>query len=177
MKIIKTKIKDLLILKSKNFRDNRGYLREIFRKDILNKNFPFNLISCSNKNVLRGLHFQYKYSQAKLITVTNGKILDVAVDLRKKSKTFGKHFSIILSEKDDFSFYIPENFAHGFVCLSKSCTINYRCSRFRNAKYEKTLAWNDPDVNINWPIKNPILSDKDKNKNQSLRKLFNLQNV
>ena len=95
MKIIKTKIKDLLILKSKNFRDNRGYLREIFRKDILDENFPFDLISCSNKNVLRGLHFQSKFSQAKLITVTNGKIFDVAVDLRKKSKTFGKYFSII----------------------------------------------------------------------------------
>ena len=162
MKIIKTKIKDLLILKSKNFRDNRGYLREIFRKDILNKNFPFDLISCSNKNVLRGLHFQYKYSQAKLITVTNGKILDVAVDLRKKSKTFGKHFSIILSEKDDFSFYIPENFAHGFLCMSKSCTIHYKLSNYRNPKYEKTIRWNDNKLKIKWPVKKPILSKKDR---------------
>ena len=162
MKIIKTKIKDLLILKSKNFRDNRGYLREIFRKDILNKNFPFDLISCSNKNVLRGLHFQYKYSQAKLITVTNGKIFDVAVDLRKKSKTFGKHFSIILSEKDDFSFYIPENFAHGFLCMSKSCTIHYKLSNYRNPKYEKTIRWNDNKLKIKWPVKKPILSKKDR---------------
>ena len=162
MKIIKTKIKDLLILKSKNFRDNRGYLREIFRKDILNKNFPFDLISCSNKNVLRGLHFQYKYSQAKLITVTNGKILDVAVDLRKKSKTFGKHFSIILSEKDDFSFYIPENFAHGFLCMSKSCTIHYKLSNYRTPKYEKTIRWNDNKLKIKWPVKKPILSKKDR---------------
>ena len=150
------------ILKSKNFRDNRGYLREIFRKDILNKNFPFDLISCSNKNVLRGLHFQYKYSQAKLITVTNGKILDVAVDLRKKSKTFGKHFSIILSEKDDFSFYIPENFAHGFLCMSKSCTIHYKLSNYRNPKYEKTIRWNDNKLKIKWPVKKPILSKKDR---------------
>ena len=126
---------------------------------------------------MRGLHFQIKFPQAKLITVTHGKVLDVAVDLRKNSKTFGKYFSIIISQNDDFSFYIPENFAHGFICLSKSCTINYRCSRFRNAKYEKTLAWNDPDININWPIKNPILSDKDKNKNQSLRELFKLKNI
>ena len=162
MKIIKTKIKDLLILKSKNFRDNRGYLREIFRKDILNKNFPFDLISCSNKNVLRGLHFQYKYSQAKLITVTNGKILDVAVDLRKKSKTFGKHFSIILSEKDDFSFYIPKNFAHGFLCMSKSCTIHYKLSNYRTPKYEKTIRWNDNKLKIKWPVKKPILSKKDR---------------
>ena len=162
MKIIKTKIKDLLILKSKNFRDNRGYLREIFRKDILDENFPFDLISCSNKNVLRGLHFQSKFSQAKLITVTNGKIFDVAVDLRKKSKTFGKHFSIILSEKDDFSFYIPENFAHGFLCMSKSCTIHYKLSNYRTPKYEKTIRWNDNKLKIKWPVKKPILSKKDR---------------
>ena len=162
MKIIKTKIKDLLILKSKNFRDNRGYLREIFRKDILNENFPFDLISFSNKNVLRGLHFQSKFSQAKLITVTNGKIFDVAVDLRRKSKTFGKYFSIILSEKDDFSFYIPENFAHGFLCMSKSCTIHYKLSNYRNPKYEKTIRWNDNKLKIKWPVKKPILSKKDK---------------
>ena len=162
MKIIKTKIKDLLILKSKNFSDNRGYLREIFRKDILNENFPFDLISFSNKNVLRGLHFQSKFSQAKLITVTNGKIFDVAVDLRRKSKTFGKYFSIILSEKDDFSFYIPENFAHGFLCMSKSCTIHYKLSNYRNPKYEKTIRWNDNKLKIKWPIKKPILSKKDR---------------
>ncbi len=162
MKIIKTKIKDLLILKSKNFSDNRGYLREIFRKDILNENFPFDLISFSNKNVLRGLHFQSKFSQAKLITVTNGKIFDVAVDLRRKSKTFGKYFSIILSEKDDFSFYIPENFAHGFLCMSKSCTIHYKLSNYRNPKYEKTIRWNDNKLKIKWPVKKPILSKKDK---------------
>lgn len=174
MKLIKTQIKDLLILKSQIFKDKRGYLREVFRKDILNTNFPFDIMSYSKKNVLRGLHFQSKFPQAKLITVTHGKVLDVAVDLRKNSKTFGKYFSIIISQNDDFSFYIPENFAHGFVCLSKSCTINYRCSRFRNPKYEKTLAWNDPDVNIDWPIKKPILSDKDRKKNQSLRELFNL---
>ena len=174
MKLIKTKIKDLLILKSQIFKDKRGYLREVFRKDVLNTNFPFDIMSYSKKNVLRGLHFQSKFPQAKLITVTHGKVLDVAVDLRKNSKTFGKYFSIIISQNDDFSFYIPENFAHGFVCLSKSCTINYICSRFRNPKYEKTLAWNDPDVNIDWPIKKPILSDKDRKKNQSLRELFNL---
>ena len=174
MKLIKTKIKDLLILKTKIFKDKRGFLKEVFRKDILNKDFPFDIMSYSKKNVLRGLHFQSKFPQAKLITVTHGKILDVAVDLRRNSKTFGKYFSIEISQNDDFSFYIPENFAHGFICLSKSCTINYRCSGFRNAKYEKTLAWNDPDININWPIKKPILSDKDKNKNRSLKDLFNL---
>ena len=174
MKLVKTKIKGLLIVRSQVYKDKRGYLREVFRKDILNKNFPFDIMSYSKKNVLRGLHFQSKFQQAKLITVTHGKVLDVAVDLRKNSKTFGKYFSVIISQNDNFSFYIPENFAHGFVCLSKSCTINYRCSKFINFKYEKTLAWNDPDVNIKWPIKNPVLSEKDKSKNQSLRELFNL---
>ena len=174
MKLVKTKIKGLLIVRSQVYKDKRGYLREVFRKDILNKNFPFDIMSYSKKNVLRGLHFQSKFPQAKLITVTHGKVLDVAVDLRKNSKTFGKYFSVIISQNDNFSFYIPENFAHGFVCLSKSCTINYRCSKFRNVKYEKTLAWNDPDVNIKWPIKNPVLSEKDKSKNQSQRQLLNL---
>ena len=162
MKIIKTKIKDLLILKSKKFNDKRGFVRELYRRDILNKDFRFDILSLSKKNVLRGLHFQTNYPQAKLITVTNGKIFDVAVDLRKNSKTFGKYVSIILSEKDDFSFFIPENFAHGFLCMSKSCTIHYKLSNYRKPKFEKTLKWNDPNIDINWPTNNPILSKKDK---------------
>ena len=174
MKIIKTKIKNLIILKSQIFKDNRGFLKETFRKNVLNKNFPFEIISYSKKNVIRGLHFQEKYSQAKLITVTHGKILDVAVDLRPKSKTFGKHFSIKISQNDDFSFFIPENFAHGFLCLSKSCVVNYKLSNYRRSKYEKTLKWNDPDININWKIKKPIMSKKDKNNSQPLKELFNL---
>ena len=163
MKIINTKIKGLKIIKSKIFKDNRGFLRETFRKNLLNnQDFPFDIMSYSKKNVLRGLHFQSKNSQAKIITVTHGKIMDVAVDLRKNSPTFGKYFSLIISHNDDFSFYIPKNFAHGFLCLSKNCTINYKCSDYRNPKYERTLSWNDPKVNIKWPLKNPILSKKDK---------------
>ena len=163
MKLIKTKIKDLSLISSTVYKDQRGFLRETYRKDILKKkDFPFDIMSFSKKNVIRGLHFQSKDPQAKIITVTNGKIMDVAVDLRKKSKTFGKYFSVIISHNDDFSFYIPENFAHGFLCLSDTCTINYKCSNYRNPKYERTLAWNDPDVNIKWPIKKPILSKRDK---------------
>ena len=172
MKLIKTKIPDLLILKSQVFKDKRGFLKETFRENILKKKFPFDVMSFSKKNVLRGLHFQSKFSQGKLITVTHGKILDVAVDLRKKSKTFGKYFSIIISQSDDFSFYIPEYFAHGFLCLSKKCTINYKCTNYRNQKYEKTLAWDDPDLNIKWPVKKPILSLKDKKYSQTLKELF-----
>ncbi len=163
MKLIETKINGLKLIRSTVYKDNRGFLRETFRKNIvMNENFPFDIMSFSKKNVLRGLHFQSKNSQAKIITVTYGKIMDVAVDLRKNSPTFGKYFSIIISHKDDFSFYIPKNFAHGFLCLSKSCTVNYKCSDYRNPKYEKTLSWNDPSIKIKWPIKKPILSKKDK---------------
>ena len=172
MKIINTKIKGLKIIKSKIFKDNRGFLRETFRKNILNnQDFPFDIMSYSKKNVLRGLHFQSKNSQAKIITVTHGKIMDVAVDLRKNSPTFGKYFSLIISHNDDFSFYIPKNFAHGFLCLSKYCTINYKCSDYRNSNFEKTLLWNDPEIKIKWPIKNPILSKKDKLANLTLKDL------
>ena len=119
-------------------------------------------MSYSKKNVLRGLHIQTKKPQAKIITVTHGKIFDVAVDLRKKSKTFGKYFSTIISQNSEFSLYIPEGFAHGFLCLSKNCTVNYKCSKLRHKTSETTLSWDDDSVSINWPIKKPILSDKDK---------------
>ncbi len=172
MKLIKTKIKGIKLIKSPVFKDSRGFLRETYRKNVLNKKeFPFDIMSFSKKNVLRGLHFQSKNSQAKLITVTHGKILDVAVDLRKNSPTFGKYFSIKISHTDDFSLYIPDNFAHGFLCLSKNCTINYKCSDYRNPKHEKTLLWNDPLINIKWPIKKPILSDKDKLSKLTLKDL------
>ena len=163
MKIIKTKIKDLLILKTNIYKDKRGFFKEVFRKKILNKKFIFDCLSYSKKNILRGLHMQLKKPQAKLITVVRGKILDVVVDLRKNSKTFGKYISLVMSDKDDFSFFIPKGFAHGFLCLSKTCTINYKCSQYRDEKSEKTLSWNDKNVKIKWPIKNPILSKKDKN--------------
>tara|TARA_Y100000389_G_scaffold204076_1_gene254845 strand:- start:2148 stop:2675 length:528 start_codon:yes stop_codon:yes gene_type:complete len=163
MKLLKTKISGPKIIKSKIFKDSRGYLKETFRNNLIkNLDFPFDVMSSSKKRVLRGLHIQIKNSQAKIITVTYGKIFDVAVDLRKKSKTFGKYVSLIISDKSDFSFYIPKGFAHGFMCISKRCTVNYKCSSYRNKTSEKTLTWNDPKVNINWPLKKPILSKKDK---------------
>jgi dTDP-4-dehydrorhamnose 3,5-epimerase len=174
MKLINTKIKDLKIIKSKIFKDKRGFLRETYRKKLLKDiDFPFDVMSFSKKNVLRGLHIQTRNSQAKIVTVTQGKIFDVAIDLRKNSKTFGKYFSLTISEKDDFSFYIPKGFAHGFLCLSKLCTINYKCSDYRNPKSETTLKWNDKKININWPIKKPTLSDKD-SKGLSLNEFANL---
>ena len=157
-----TKIKGLKIIKTKVFPDRRGFFKEIYQNKLMNKKFIFDVMSFSKKNVLRGLHIQLKAPQAKIITVTHGKVMDVAVDLRKNSKTFGKYFSVIMTEKSDFSFYIPEGFAHGFLCLSKNCTVNYKCSRYRDAESETTLDWKDKSVNIKWPVKNPTLSQKDK---------------
>jgi len=164
MKLIKTKIiNGPKILKTKIFKDRRGFLKETFQNKVIKKNFPFDIMSFSKKNVLRGLHIQTHKSQAKLITVTHGKIFDVAVDLRKNSKFFGKHVSITISQDDEFSFFIPEGFAHGLLCLSESCTVNYKCSNYRHAKSEKTISWDDENLNIKWPVKKPILSEKDKN--------------
>ena len=172
MRIKKTKFKDLLIYEKDTFNDKRGYFRELYLQKHFKTKFPFDVMSYSKKNVLRGMHIQTKKPQAKIITVTHGKILDVVVDLRKTSKSFGKYLSIIISHNDDFSFYIPSGFAHGFLCLSKECTVNYKCSEYRDQKSEKTLNWNDQDVNIIWPIKNPILSSKDKNLGLNLTDFF-----
>ena len=164
MRLLKTKINGPKIIKSKLFYDKRGYLKETFRNNLTkNLTFPFDVMSFSKKNVLRGLHIQTQNAQTKIITVTHGKILDVAVDLRKSSKTFGKYVSIIISDKSDFSFLIPKGFAHGFLCLSIKCAVNYKCSEYRDPKSEKTLAWNDKSIKIKWPTNKPILSEKDKN--------------
>ena len=169
MELIKTKIKGPKIIKTKIYKDDRGFLKETYRKTVLNnKDFPFDVMSFSKRNVIRGLHIQTKNPQAKIITVTHGRIFDVAVDLRKNSKSFGKYVSITISDKDDYSFYIPEGFAHGFLCLSKECTVNYKCSNYRDAKHERTLSWDDMEINIKWNIKKPVLSKKDKNLGLSL---------
>ena len=163
MKLLLTKIKDIKKVKTKIFKDKRGFFKEIYKNKILKKKFIFDVMSYSKKGVLRGLHIQTKLPQAKLITVTSGKIMDVAVDLRKNSKSFGKYYSTIISQDSDFSLFIPEGFAHGFLCLSRTCTINYKCSEYRDKKSEKTLRWDDEQTNIKWLIKKPILSFKDKN--------------
>ena len=161
MKKIKTNIKGLIILKGKTFYDARGFLRETFKKKIIKKNLIFTIIS--NKNVLRGLHLQTKNAQDKYISVLKGKILDVAVDLRKNSKTFGKHFKLIISEKNSKSFLIPKGFAHGFLGLDKENIVLYGCTNYRSKNHEVSLLWNDPDLKINWGVKKPILSSKDNN--------------
>ena len=162
MKIKNVNISGLKIIKTKMFFDNRGYFKEVFKNNLIKKNFKFDVMSLSKKNVIRGLHIQTKKPQAKVITVVFGKIMDVAVDLRKNSKTFGKYFSLIISDKSEYSFYIPEGFAHGFLCLSDKCIVHYKCSEYRHKESETTLDWRDQEVKIKWPIKKPILSKKDK---------------
>ena len=162
MKIKNVNITGLKIIKTKMFYDSRGFFKEVFRNNLIKKNFKFDVMSSSKKNVIRGLHIQTKKPQAKVITVVSGKIMDVAVDLRKNSKTFGKYYSLIISDKSEYSFYIPEGFAHGFLCLSDKCIVHYKCSEYRHKESETTLDWRDQTVNIKWPIKKPILSDKDK---------------
>ena len=163
MKVLKNKFKDVLIIEGELHRDKRGYLREIYLEKILKKKFKFQIVSKSKKNVLRGLHVQTINPQGKYLYVIKGKIFDVIIDLRSKSKTFGQYFSILLSEKNCKSIYIPEGFAHGFISLDKENIISYNCTNYRNAESELTLKWNDSDLNIKWPKIKPVLSNKDIN--------------
>ena len=170
MNIKKTKFKNLLITNSIVHKDRRGTFREVFKNNLFKKiKFVFNCTSSSKKNVFRGLHLQTKYPQGKYVTVLKGEIYDVALDLRKKSKTFGKVFAINLSDKNGNSIYIPEGFAHGFIGLKKENIISYNCTQYRSKNNEIGILWNDKDVNIKWPIKKPILSRKDLNNNLSLK--------
>ena len=161
MKILKTKFKNLLIIKKDTHFDNRGYFRELFINKVIRKQFIFDVLSLSKKNVLRGLHLQTKKPQGKLLTVIKGEILDISVDCRKKSKTFGKYFSIKLSEKDNTSIYIPEGFAHGFVSLKDNSILHYKCTNYRHKESETGILWNDKDLKIKWPKKKLIISKKD----------------
>jgi dTDP-4-dehydrorhamnose 3,5-epimerase len=164
VKIIKTKLNGLKIFEDKINIDCRGYLKELFNKQKISKNFKFEFVSLSKKNVVRGLHFQIKKPQAKFISVLSGKIFDVVVDLRKNSKTFGKTFSIILDSRKNTSLFIPVGFAHGFKSLKDNSIMLYACSEDRYPKYERGLIWNDKDLKIKWPNKKiNILSKKDKN--------------
>tara|TARA_B110000444_G_C18554823_1_gene461965 strand:- start:149 stop:682 length:534 start_codon:yes stop_codon:yes gene_type:complete len=163
MKVLTNKFKDVLIIEGELHKDKRGYLREIYLEKLLKKKFKFQIVSKSKKNVLRGLHVQTINPQGKYLYVIKGKIFDVIIDLRSKSNTFGQYFSILLSEKNCKSIYIPEGFAHGFISLDKENIISYNCTNYRNAESELTLKWNDSDLNIKWPKIKPILSNKDTN--------------
>ena len=175
MKIISTKFSGLKVIQSKSYKDNRGLFKEDYKKKFFkNKNFIFGCTSSSKKNVVRGLHLQTKYSQEKYVSVLKGAIFDVVVDLRKNSKTFGKHFKTILSDKNAKSIFIPAGFAHGFLSLKEENIIYYTCTNYRSARHEGGILWNDKDLKIKWPIKNPVISKKDKEnlKFTEFKKLF-----
>jgi dTDP-4-dehydrorhamnose 3,5-epimerase len=167
MEVIETKIKGLLIIKPKVFADTRGHFFEsynesVFKQNGINVNFIQDNQSLSNTGVLRGLHFQAPpFDQGKLVRVIIGAVLDVAVDIRKNSPTYGEHIAIELTEENKTMFYIPPGFAHGFLTLKDNTIFSYKCTNLYHKASEGTVLWNDTDLNINWNIANPILSEKD----------------
>lgn len=169
MKAVKTKIEGLYILEPKVFGDDRGYFMETFNKvDFKNLtglevDFVQDNESMSSKGVLRGLHFQKPpMAQGKLVRVVKGAVLDVAVDIRENSPTYGSYEKVLLTEQNKRQFWIPEGFAHGFLTLEDHTIFNYKCTNYYSPKDEGSILWNDSDLAIDWTIDQPILSEKDK---------------
>jgi len=168
MEVIKTAIEGVLIIQPKVFEDERGYFYESYNEQSmmnagLNLKFVQDNQSLSQKGVLRGLHFQNPpFAQGKLVRVIKGSVLDVAVDIRKGSSTYGKYVSIELTEQNKTMFWIPEGFAHGFLTLEDNTIFSYKCTNYYNKASEDCLLWSDPALSINWGINNPQLSEKDK---------------
>ncbi|MAT42039.1 MAG: dTDP-4-dehydrorhamnose 3,5-epimerase [Anaerolineaceae bacterium] len=171
MKFTQSKIPDVVIVEPTVFGDHRGYFMETFHIEKFKQaGLPTSFLqqnqSGSTKGILRGLHYQIQHAQGKLVRVLNGEIFDVAVDLRKKSATFGQWVGEILSGENKKMLWVPPGFAHGFLVLSDMAEVFYNATDVYAPQYERTLLWNDPDIGIQWPmdkIKEPILSDKDKN--------------
>jgi dTDP-4-dehydrorhamnose 3,5-epimerase len=167
MNVEKTPIPGLLVFEPKIFGDHRGFFVETFNQARyqeagLNAEFVQDNLSYSQKGVLRGLHFQNPHGQGKLVSVIDGQIYDVAVDVRVGSPTFGKSFGIELDGVKKRQFFIPAGFAHGFVVLSETALFSYKCTDTYHPEAEKSLLWNDPSLGIQWPINDPVLSEKDK---------------
>lgn len=168
MKVIKTAIEDVLLFEPEVHGDDRGFFMETFResefKELgLDVHFIQDNHSLSSKGVLRGLHYQIQQSQGKLVRVISGEVYDVAVDLRKSSATFGQHVGVHLSAQNRHVFWVPPGFAHGFLVLSEQAEFIYKCTEYYAPQHELTLLWNDPKLNIKWPLKEgePELSKKD----------------
>ena len=175
MKILKTKFSGLKVINGLRFNDARGYFREIYLNRLFkDKKFIFWCMSKSKKNVLRGMHLQTQNTQEKFISVIKGKILDVVIDCRKKSKTFGKHYKIILSDKNCKSLLIPSGFAHGILGLANENIIFYGNNNYRSVKSEVTIKWDDQKLNIKWPRGEKIISKKDK-KGKSFEEFLNFK--
>lgn len=168
MNVITTEIKDCLIIEPKIFNDNRGFFLQTYKKDDylasgIKHDFIQDNHSRSSINVLRGIHIQTEKPQGKLVSVIKGEVFDVAVDLRRDSNTFGKWTAVVLSEKNKKQFWVPPGFGHAFLSLTDDVDLVYKCTEYYYPEKELTIAWNDPKINIDWPCKNPILSDKDMN--------------
>ena len=162
-----SKIPGIKILTPEVHKDDRGYFFESFnRQDFKKLGLPTKFVqdnqSFSKKGTLRGLHFQLKNPQGKLVRAIKGEVFDIAIDIRRGSETFGKFAGVLLSDKNNKIMYIPEGFAHGYLVLSNNAIFQYKCTEFYHPEDEFGLLWNDKDLNIDWPIKNPILSQKDK---------------
>lgn len=168
MEFIKTILPGVIIIEPKVFADDRGYFMETYRKTTFYNNgieveFIQDNFSFSKKGILRGIHLQSEpFAQDKLVRVAEGEVFDVAVDLRKESKTFGKWVGVSLSEQNKKMMFIPKGFGHGFCVMSDYAKFEYKCSSVYSQQHEKSVIWNDPELAINWPIKTPILSEKDK---------------
>ena len=168
MQVIETEIPDVKIINPKVFGDQRGFFLETYEQkryqEMLNINLTFvqDNHSRSQKNVLRGLHFQKENPQGKLVRVVRGEVFDVAVDIRKDSSTYGKWVGVILSEDNKSQLWIPPGLAHGFLVMSDIADFEYKCTNYYDPNSERCLLWNDPTININWPITTPILSEKDR---------------
>lgn len=167
MKISNTRIPDVKVIEPSVFGDQRGYFLESFRTSVMAEagildNFIQDNISKSSKNTVRGLHYQLEQPQAKLVQCIVGKILDVAVDVRRGSKTFGQYVATQLSSDNHKQMYIPAGFAHGFSVLSDEAIVYYKCSDYYHKESERGVRWDDPEIRINWGVDRPILSDKDK---------------
>ena len=176
----KTSIEGVYVITPEVYGDKRGYFFESYnKKNFLNAGINIDFVqdneSKSHRGVLRGLHFQKKYPQSKLVRVVKGEVFDVAVDLRKDSKTFGKYESVILSEENQKQFLIPKGFAHGFLVLSDEAKFVYKCDDFYHPEDEGGIIYNDPDININWPFLDNIeLSEKDK-KHPSFKEIYDYE--
>lgn len=166
MNITPSQIPEVLIIKPDIFIDERGWFSESYNKKVFNLNIDFiqdNHSMSKQKNTLRGLHFQNNpYAQSKLIRCTKGRVLDVAVDLRKKSKTFKRWVSVELSEENHLQLFIPKGFAHGFLTLTDNTEFQYKVDQYYNKEHDRVIRFDDPEIGIDWEISNPILSKKDK---------------
>lgn len=168
MNVIQTPLPGVILIEPKVFGDARGFFQETFhaeryREAGITGTFVQDNHSRSSKGVLRGLHFQIRHPQGKLVRVTRGSVFDVAVDIRRGSPAFGKWYGAVLTEENHRQLWVPPGFAHGFAVLSETVDFLYKCTDYYHPDDEGGLIWNDPDVGIEWPIENPALSEKDRN--------------